>query len=52
MKVARSFIEDLDRDADDEAIVAAITGLGRSRTMTITAEGLAVPGLLARFGRV
>ncbi len=46
MKVARSVIEELDGGTDAEAIVAAITGPGRSLTMTITAEGVRRPGRL------
>ncbi|WP_052003433.1 EAL domain-containing protein [Microvirga sp. BSC39] len=40
VKIDRTFIEDLDQDTDDEAIVAAITGLGRSLNVKITAEGV------------
>jgi len=40
VKIDRTFIEDLDQDTDDEAIVAAITGLGRSLNLKITAEGV------------
>jgi len=40
VKIDRTFIEDLDQDTDDEAIVAAITGLGRSLNVQITAEGV------------
>jgi EAL domain-containing protein (putative c-di-GMP-specific phosphodiesterase class I) len=40
VKIDRTFIEDLDQDTDDEAIVAAITGLGRSLDVKITAEGV------------
>lgn len=40
VKIDRSFIEDLVQDEGDEAIVAAITGLGKSLKMQITAEGV------------
>jgi EAL domain-containing protein (putative c-di-GMP-specific phosphodiesterase class I) len=40
VKIDRTFIKDLDQDTDDEAIVAAIMGLGRSLNMKITAEGV------------
>ena len=40
VKIDRTFIKDLDQDTDDEAIVAAITGLGRSLNVRITAEGV------------
>ncbi|MBB3019268.1 diguanylate cyclase (GGDEF)-like protein/PAS domain S-box-containing protein [Microvirga lupini] len=40
VKIDRTFIEDLNQNADDEAIVAAIIGLGRSLNLKITAEGV------------
>ena len=40
VKIDKTFIEDLDQNTDDEAIVAAIIGLGRSLNMQITAEGV------------
>ncbi|MFC5081901.1 EAL domain-containing protein [Microvirga arabica] len=40
VKIDRTFVKDLDQDTDDEAIVAAITGLGRSLNVKITAEGV------------
>jgi diguanylate cyclase (GGDEF)-like protein len=40
IKIDQSFIRDIEHDADSRAIVAAITGLGTSFGMTITAEGV------------
>ncbi|MGH1588731.1 putative bifunctional diguanylate cyclase/phosphodiesterase [Methylobacterium phyllosphaerae] len=40
IKVDRSFVRDLDWDADSAAIVAAVIGLGRNLGMTVTAEGV------------
>ena len=40
IKVDRSFVRDLDQDADNAAIVAAVIGLGRNLGMTVTAEGV------------
>lgn len=40
IKVDRSFVRDLGRDAGNAAIVAAVVGLGRNLGMTVTAEGV------------
>lgn len=40
IKIDRSFIQSLDADADDEAIVRAVIGLGRSLDIRIVAEGI------------
>lgn len=40
IKIDQSFIRDIEHDAESRAIVAAITGLGASFGMTITAEGV------------
>jgi diguanylate cyclase (GGDEF)-like protein/PAS domain S-box-containing protein len=52
VKIDRTFIEDLDQDTDDEAIVAAITGLGRSLNMKITAEGVETRDQVHRLKRL
>ncbi|AMB43389.1 diguanylate cyclase [Methylobacterium sp. AMS5] len=44
IKVDRSFVRDLDQDADSAAIVAAVIGLGRNLGMTVTAEGVETVG--------
>jgi EAL domain-containing protein (putative c-di-GMP-specific phosphodiesterase class I) len=40
VKIDRTFVEDLDQSTDDEAIIAAVIGLGRSLNIKITAEGV------------
>lgn len=40
VKIDRSFISGLNQNPDDEAIVSAVIGLGRSLNVEITAEGI------------
>jgi diguanylate cyclase (GGDEF)-like protein/PAS domain S-box-containing protein len=49
IKIDRSFVQDLEQDSDDEAIVAAVIGLGRSLKLQITAEGVETAGQAQRL---
>jgi len=40
VKIDRAFIKDLGQNADDEVIVGAVIGLGRSLGLRVTAEGV------------
>jgi diguanylate cyclase (GGDEF)-like protein/PAS domain S-box-containing protein len=40
IKIDQSFVRDVDRDADNAAIVTAVIGLGRSLDLCIVAEGV------------
>ncbi len=40
VKIDRTFIKDLDRSMEDEAIVAAVINLGQSLHLQVTAEGV------------
>ncbi|WP_457108579.1 diguanylate cyclase domain-containing protein [Methylobacterium sp. P5_C11] len=44
IKVDQSFVRDVERSAEDAAIVAAVIGLGRSLGMKVTAEGVETHG--------
>ncbi|MCW8943876.1 MAG: EAL domain-containing protein [Sedimenticola sp.] len=43
LKIDRSFVQDLERNSDDAAIVTAIVSLGNSLQLAITAEGIETP---------
>jgi diguanylate cyclase (GGDEF)-like protein/PAS domain S-box-containing protein len=40
IKIDRSFVSDLEHDADDAAIIRAVVGLGRSLDLDVVAEGI------------
>ena len=44
IKIDRGFVQNLEQDEGDRAIVAAIIGLGRSLDMRVTAEGVETEG--------
>ena len=44
LKLDRSFVRDLETDANDRALAAAIVGIGRSLSLTVVAEGVETPG--------
>ena len=52
LKIDRSFVAGLGRDADDEAIVASVVSLGRSVGKSVVAEGVETPGQLRTLRRL
>lgn len=44
IKIDQSFIRDMEIDAGDDAIVAAVVGLGRNLHLHVTAEGVETEG--------
>ncbi len=49
LKIDRSFVERLGRDAEGDAIVRAIITLARNLNMSVTAEGIESPEQMARL---
>ena len=43
LKIDRSFVRDLETDADDRAIASTIVSMGRSLRLTVLAEGVETP---------
>jgi EAL domain-containing protein (putative c-di-GMP-specific phosphodiesterase class I) len=52
LKIDRSFVARLDLDPSDDAMVAAVIGLGHTLGLTVIAEGVETPGQLARLDRL
>jgi predicted signal transduction protein with EAL and GGDEF domain len=51
IKIDRSFVHDIETNAEAQAIVRAVSGLGRSLGMAITVEGVETDGQLAAVRR-
>lgn len=49
VKIDRTFVDGLGTDADDDAIVGAVLGLGRALGLRVVAEGVETPAQLERL---
>ena len=49
LKIDRSFVRGLRPGSDDEAIISAVTHLGHSLNLLVTAEGVEQPAQLVRL---
>jgi diguanylate cyclase (GGDEF)-like protein len=52
VKIDRSFVSEMERDAKATAIIGTIVALGRSLALTVTAEGVESPAQAAALTRV
>ena len=49
LKIDRGFVRGLREGSDDETIISAVTQLGHSLNLLVTAEGVELPSQLARL---
>jgi diguanylate cyclase (GGDEF)-like protein len=52
IKIDRSFVQNLESDPDDEAIIAAVISLGKSLKLQVTAEGVETFGQAQRLRKL